>query len=112
MSKNYPRSLAGLYSIHLSDQLLIPVRLIDTKPNDHLLEEIRFDTNQIGTAVFENGISVSFDAKWDGVTDCYSFTFNGAGHVFSTKKDLGEVLNYVDVMSITDFDPGDLDNCK
>jgi hypothetical protein len=50
--------------------------------------------------------------KWDGITDYYSFVFNEAGHIFSTKKDLDEVLNYVDVMSITDYDPEDLDDCK
>jgi len=102
MPNTFPRSLAGRFLIF--NQSLRPVRLIDTKPSDYRLEEIRFGESRIGKAIFENGTQITFDVRWDGITCLYSFAYNGVPHCFDTKTDLGEVCTHVDVMSLTPID--------
>ena len=101
--KNTYLRLAGLYSINFSEQKLKPVRMIDTKPTDYLLIEIKFG-DHVGKAIFENGLEFIFDVKWDGVDNSYSFIYNQFAHGFSTKVKLGEECKYVDVMSLTDME--------
>jgi hypothetical protein len=108
MKNTYPRSLAGLFELNMDDRVLKPVRMIDTLSTDNALKEIRFNKNKTADAEFENGVCVNFPVKWDGIDDSYSFHYNGHPHGFSMKKNLGEELKYVDVMSITDIDPDHL----
>lgn len=107
MKNTYPRSLAGLYEIKFDERVLKPVRIVDTRPTDYALREIRFNKNETGDAEFENGVCFTFRVKWHA-DNSYSFYYNEAPHFFDTKTDLGEVLRYVDVMSLTDIDPDDL----
>lgn len=104
MSNTYPRSLAGLYQISIEDRVLKPVRMIDTKPTDCALKEIRFKENETADAEFENGFRFTFEVKWDGTSNSYMFTYNDAPHSFDVKTLLGEVRKHVDIMSITGID--------
>jgi hypothetical protein len=104
MPNTFPRVLAGRYSVSFTDHSIKPLRLIDTKPGDQQLLEIRFSQNRTGQAVFENGSQISFDVKWDGISDSYTFVYNEVPHMFSTKRDLGEVLTHVNVMSLNDLE--------
>ncbi|WHZ08122.1 MAG: hypothetical protein OJF59_001875 [Cytophagales bacterium] len=103
MEKTYPRSLAGLYEVSFVEQKLKPIRMIDTKPTDYALTEMKFG-DHTGKAIFENGQEFCFSVKWDGVQNSYSFIYNQFAHGFSTKVDLGEECKYVDVLSLTDID--------
>lgn len=108
MTNTYPRSLAGLFELNMDDRVLKPVRMIDTRPMDYTLKEIRFNENETADAKFENGVYFTFGVKWNGIRNSYTFIYNDALHGFDTKTDLGEECKYVDVMSIRDFDLAEL----
>ncbi|HCW08244.1 MAG TPA: hypothetical protein DGG95_12860 [Cytophagales bacterium] len=100
----YPRSLAGIYEVNFDHKVLTPVKMIDTRSSDYRLTKIVFKTDETAQAEFENGESISFLVKWDGVECSYAFRYNSYVHGFHTKTDLGETCRYVDVMSITEID--------
>lgn len=108
MRSTYPRSLAGLFEINFDDRVLKPIEMIDTRPADYMLREIRLNKNETADAEFENGVYFTFGVRWNGIRNSYTFIYNEALHGFDTKTDLGEECQYVDVMSIRDFDPAEL----
>lgn len=103
MKASYPQSLAGLFKINFSDLILTPIRMVDTKPSDQILKEIRFE-NSMAIAEFDDGFCFTLNVKFDGTTHSYSFKYKEADHIFEIKSDLSRrVSSTTDIISFTDI---------
>jgi hypothetical protein len=100
MTKTYPQSLAGLYKINFNDLILTPIRMVDTKPSDHVLKEIRFVEGK-GIAEFNDDLFI-LDVKFDELTHSYTFKYRGSGHIFTIYSDFSKnVSSTTDITSFT-----------
>lgn len=109
----YPQSLAGRFRILFTSLKLLPIRLINTKPTDHALKEIRLDGNGIGEAVFENGHSFVLDVRFDEKTCTYLFEYGRhrtrqPNHSFQVLSDLScsicpttDITSWVDLSQLS-----------
>jgi hypothetical protein len=99
----YPRSLAGLYKINFNDLILTPIRMVDTKPNEHVLKEIRFVEGK-GIAEFDDMNHFILDVDFDETTHSYTFQYLGSGHIFAVYSNLSRsVSSTTDITSFTDI---------
>lgn len=73
--KSYPTSLAGSYFISFSSLSLKPICLIDTKPSDHQLKQIRCEAAGLAFAEFDNGIAFPIYITFDKRSSTYFFHY-------------------------------------
>jgi len=92
MVDKYPRSLAGQFNVNFNTLTLKPIRMVDTKPSDHTLKEIRFENGR-GIAEFEDGFLFTLDVTFDELTHSYSFEYKEVDHVFDIKSDLSHTVS-------------------
>jgi len=75
--------------------------MVDTKPSDHSLKEIRFVEGK-GIAEFDDMNHFILDVDFDETTHSYTFKYLGAGHIFAVYSNLaGSVSSTTDIISFT-----------
>jgi hypothetical protein len=101
MTSIYPRSLAGLFHVNFADLILTPIRMVDTKPSDQTLKEIRFENGE-GIAEFDDGYLFILNVLFDDATHSYTFQYKDADHIFDIKSDLsGSISSSTNIISFT-----------
>jgi hypothetical protein len=102
-SKLMPATLEGIFQVDFENLILKAINLQHSSPSDYKLYEIRFDSDGVCHAVFERGITIVLNMKFDEVETQYTFQYKGLQHAFIIRASLFGINEMTDIFTIIDF---------